>query len=70
MLFSVVNLARFLKIDPAVSLHKTNQKFVERFKYIEEHMKADGKELSEENFEIMDAYWEEAKSRKSTDKTY
>ncbi len=61
VLFSVVNLARFLEIDPAVALHKTNQKFVERFKYIEENMKADGRELSKENFTLMDRLWEEAK---------
>ncbi|MFO7850275.1 MAG: nucleoside triphosphate pyrophosphohydrolase, partial [Spirochaetia bacterium] len=63
VLFSIVNLSRFLKIDPAVALHSTNQKFVRRFQYIEEKMEMEGKELSKENFALMDRLWEEAKDK-------
>ena len=61
ILFSLVNLSRFLDIDPAVALHKTNQKFVSRFRYIEDRMREDGMELSKEHFDTMDRLWEEAK---------
>ncbi|MFP4618538.1 MAG: nucleoside triphosphate pyrophosphohydrolase, partial [Spirochaetaceae bacterium] len=50
VLFSLVNLSRYLEIDPAIALHTTNQKFVRRFQYIEEVMKKEGRELSRENF--------------------
>jgi tetrapyrrole methylase family protein / MazG family protein len=63
VLFSLVNLSRFLNIDPAVALHRTNQKFVKRFRYIEEKMKSAGKELSKDNFSLMDAFWNEAKDK-------
>ncbi len=62
VLFSIVNLSRLLKLDPAIALHHSNQKFVRRFRYIEEQMKSRGEELSKDNFEIMDRLWEEAKT--------
>ena len=61
LLFSLINVARFLDIDPAIALHKTNAKFVRRFAHVEASMKEDGKQLSRENFALMDAYWDEAK---------
>ncbi|MCL2440370.1 MAG: nucleoside triphosphate pyrophosphohydrolase [Treponema sp.] len=61
-LFSVVNLCRFLKVEPSVALRRTNEKFVKRFKYIEAKMKEKGHDLSKENLEIMDSFWEESKS--------
>ncbi len=63
ILFSIVNFSRFLDVDPAIALHRTNQKFVTRFRYIEEKMKAAGKELSSDNFTMMDEFWNEAKKR-------
>ncbi len=63
VLFSIINVARHLKIEPAVALHKTNQKFAERFRYIEEAMHSEGKTMSKEEFDRMDELWEEAKSK-------
>jgi tetrapyrrole methylase family protein/MazG family protein len=61
LLFSVVNLCRFLKIDPSVALQRANVKFEKRFKYVEKTMKEQGQEMKGENFVLMDRYWEEAK---------
>jgi len=61
LLFSVINVSRFLKKDPAIALHRTNKKFIERFNHIEGNMKNQGLALSSENFEKMDELWEEAK---------
>ncbi|MDR3166571.1 MAG: nucleoside triphosphate pyrophosphohydrolase [Treponema sp.] len=61
LLFSVVNLCRFLKIEPSVALQRTNGKFTERFKYMERGMKDAGQEMKGENLALMDALWEEAK---------
>jgi len=62
LLFSVVNLCRFLKVEPSLALRRTNSKFVERFKYMERRMKETGQEMKKENLEIMDAFWNEAKN--------
>jgi len=61
LIFSIINLSRFLNIDPALSLHKTNRKFVKRFKEIEQKLKEMDKKPSIENFEIMDNLWNESK---------
>ncbi|MDR2543643.1 MAG: nucleoside triphosphate pyrophosphohydrolase [Treponema sp.] len=61
LLFSVINLCRFLKVDPSVALHQTNIKFVKRFKYMEKKMKETNKEMTKENLDIMEGYWNEAK---------
>jgi tetrapyrrole methylase family protein/MazG family protein len=61
LLFSVVNLCRFLKIDPSVALQRTNVKFEKRFRHVEKTMKEQGQEMNRENFALMDRYWEEAK---------
>jgi tetrapyrrole methylase family protein/MazG family protein len=63
LLFSVVNLCRYVKVDPSVALQRTNTKFVKRFKYIEQEMKKTGLELKAENLSVMDKYWEEAKGK-------
>jgi tetrapyrrole methylase family protein/MazG family protein len=63
LLFSVVNLCRFLKVEPSLALRRTNGKFTERFRYMEERMKETGEELKGENLARMDAFWEEAKNR-------
>jgi len=62
LLFSVINLCRYLKVEPSVALRRTNSKFTERFKYVEKKMKETGKEMCQDNLEIMDKYWEEAKN--------
>lgn len=61
LLFSVINLCRFLKVDPSVALRRANSKFVDRFKYVEKKMKETGQEMSKEKLDVMDKYWEEAK---------
>jgi tetrapyrrole methylase family protein/MazG family protein len=61
LLFSVVNLCRFLKADPSVALRRTNSKFTERFKYVEKKMKESGQEMKKENLEIMDKFWNQIK---------
>ncbi len=62
LLFAVVNLCRHYSTDPAVALHRANRKFQNRFNYIENKLRAMGKELSEDEFVLMDQLWNEAKS--------
>ena len=61
LLFSAVNLCRYLKVEPSVALRRTNSKFIKRFKYVEQKMKESGREMKKENLELMDQYWNEAK---------
>ena len=61
LLFSVVNLCRFCNIEPSVALQRTNIKFTERFKYVEKRMKETGSEMNQDNLNLMDQYWNEAK---------
>ena len=61
LLFSVVNLCRFLKIEPSSALLKTNAKFVKRFGYMEKMMKQRGIPMNRENLALMDKFWEETK---------
>ncbi len=63
VLFSMINLARYAKVDPELALQRTNQKFIERFQYIEEQAT---KPLSDMNLEEMDALWNEAKEKLKT----
>jgi tetrapyrrole methylase family protein / MazG family protein len=63
VIFSIVNLARFLDIPAEDALRKTNKKFIRRFKHVEEGIKAQGKELDEATLEEMDAIWNEAKKK-------
>lgn len=62
-LFSVINVARLYKLNPDNALEYTNQKFIRRFNYIEEHSIRAGKPLTEMSLEEMDKLWEEAKSK-------
>lgn len=62
-LFSVINAARLYKLNPDNALEYTNQKFIRRFYYIEEHSIRAGKPLTEMSLEEMDKLWEEAKSK-------
>jgi len=61
VMFSMINYARFLKIDPESALERTNKKFIKRFQYLEEKAKAINKPLSEMSLAEMDVFWEEAK---------
>ena len=61
LLFSIVNLCRFLDVEPSVALAGTNNKFINRFKYMEKKMKETGRKMNKKNLKIMDQYWNEAK---------
>jgi tetrapyrrole methylase family protein/MazG family protein len=62
LLFSAVNLCRFLKVDPSVALQGANAKFVRRFSHVEKRMRETGQEMSAGSLQVMDAFWEEAKA--------
>jgi len=61
VLFSMINYARFLKINPEDALERTNKKFIKRFQYLESKATEIGKSLSEMTLAEMDVFWEEAK---------
>lgn len=61
VLFSLVNYARFLDINPEDALEKTNRKFIARFQKMEELIAGQGESLTEMNLAQMDEYWEKAK---------
>ena len=61
VIFSLVNAARLYHINPDNALERTNQKFIRRFNYVEEHSIKAGKNLNEMSLEEMDLLWEEAK---------
>ncbi len=60
-LFSVINAARLYKLNPDNALEKTNQKFIRRFNYVEDHSLKQGKNLKDMSLEEMDKLWDEAK---------
>ena len=62
LLFSLVNYARFVDINPETALEKTNKKFIKRFQYIEEQAKKHDKALKDMTLSEMDVYWNEAKT--------
>ena len=61
LLFSLVNAARHLHIDPAIALSRTNAKFERRFRFVEKRMEEAGIPCSPETLSQMDGFWEEAK---------
>ncbi len=61
VLFSLINYARFVNINPEDALEKTNRKFLKRFRYLEAEAKKNGKDLSDMTLAEMDVYWEKAK---------
>lgn len=61
LLFSLVNYARFIEIDPEEALERTNKKFIKRFQYLETESIKSGKKLSEMSLDEMNLYWEKAK---------
>ena len=64
VIFSLVNYARFLKVNPENALERTNKKFIKRFNYIEEKAKKSQTKVSELTVEEMEVLWEEAKKTK------
>ncbi len=63
VLFSLINAARLYKINPDNALERTNQKFIRRFNYLEEHTLKQGRKLTDMTLEEMDKLWEEAKKQ-------
>lgn len=61
VLFSMINYARFLNINPEDALERTNKKFIKRFQYLESKAEELGKPLMEMTLAEMDVFWEEAK---------
>jgi len=61
LLFTVVNLARWAKVDPEQALRHTNTKFRQRFAHVESRVAAQGKELAATPIDEMEQYWQEAK---------
>jgi len=61
VLFSLINYARFLNINPEDALEQTNKKFIKRFGYMEAKVKEKGKQISDCKLEELDTYWNEAK---------
>ncbi len=64
LIFSLVNFARFIDINPETALERTNRKFIQRFQHLEKRANEMGKTLSEMTLAEMDVYWEEAKGVK------
>jgi XTP/dITP diphosphohydrolase len=61
LLFSLINYARFININPEDALEKTNKKFIKRFQYLESKAQELGKNLKEMSLKEMDVFWNEAK---------
>lgn len=66
VLFSLINAARLYHINPENALEKTNQKFIRRFGYVEQHTIRAGRKLQDMSLEEMDALWEEAKKEEKS----
>lgn len=62
LLFSLINYARFIDINPEEALERTNKKFIKRFQYLESESKKDGKSMGEMSLDEMDEYWNKAKT--------
>jgi tetrapyrrole methylase family protein/MazG family protein len=61
MLFTLVNLARFMKVDPEQALRRTNAKFRQRFGYVEEQLKERGTTFADSSLAEMESLWQKAK---------
>jgi len=64
LMFSLINYARFIDINPEDALEKTNKKFIKRFQYLESKAKELGKSLKDMTLSEMDIFWNEAKNQK------
>jgi XTP/dITP diphosphohydrolase len=61
LMFSLINYARFKKINPEEALERTNKKFIRRFQYLEQQARANNQVLTSMTLEEMDVYWNQAK---------
>ncbi|GIV58709.1 MAG: nucleoside triphosphate pyrophosphohydrolase [Rhodothermaceae bacterium] len=62
LLFALVNYARFIRVNPENALRRTNDKFIRRFRHIEQRLAETGRSLAEAGLAEMDRYWDEAKA--------
>lgn len=60
-LFSMINVSRFLKVDPESALERTNKKFIRRFQYMEEQARKEGKQVADYELAQMEQWWQQAK---------
>ena len=68
LLFAVVNVSRFLKIQPELALTATTNKFIRRFEYVEQCAAKEGKQLTDMSLSEMDAFWDESKKLEREEK--
>ena len=61
VLFSLINYARFIDVDPESALERTNKKFIKRFQYLETEAKKNGESLKDMTLAQMDVYWNQSK---------
>lgn len=61
LLFSAVNVARHIGVDPSIALHKANEKFMERFAGVEKHFRGSGRDLASATLEQMEEIWQKHK---------
>lgn len=62
LLFAVVNLSRHAKVNPESALQKANQKFMNRFQYVEQAVKRENGDISDYSLEMLESFWQEAKT--------
>lgn len=62
VIFSLINYARFINVDPESALERTNKKFIKRFQFLEKEIKKEGKDLHDLSLEQMDVYWDRSKT--------
>ena len=62
VLFSMINYARFINVNPENALERTNKKFIKRFQFLEEAAKKEGKQIADMTLSEMDIHWENSKS--------
>jgi tetrapyrrole methylase family protein/MazG family protein/ATP diphosphatase len=68
LFFVLVNIARYLSLDPESALRKTNKKFKQRFQYIEQQLQANGRSIHGATLEEMESLWQQAKQNQNNDK--
>jgi uncharacterized protein YabN with tetrapyrrole methylase and pyrophosphatase domain len=61
LFFVLVNVARYLSVDPESALRKTNRKFKRRFQFVEQQLREQGKELEDSSIDEMEALWQQSK---------
>lgn len=67
VLFSLINYARFIKVNPETALERTNKKFIKRFQFIESQAKKSKRSIEQLTLEEMEAYWQEAKNHSAAE---